>query len=254
MSNKYGDIESQNAFENKTKIEEEENDTYIKMNPRMGLIRKVYGILCCQLILTVLMCLPSMYSPFYFAFMMSTPGLAVLICAIVLTIVIAIMLFCCVGFARQVPMNYVLLLIFTICEAYLVSYCCATTSPKIVLMAAILTLAITVSLTIYAMTTKIDFSYMGGMMFVFGFVLLFSGMFMLFTDNPILHVVYASIGVCFYGLYLIYDTQTLLNNKRKYGAKLDVDEYVLGAIQIYMDVVLLFVYVLELFSNLNELF
>ena len=243
---KYQDIESQD-FNTGAKIEN--NGTYAIMNPRQGLIRKVYGILCCQLLLTVLICLLPMYSASFFAFMLSNAGMALLICAFVMTIVVAIMLFCCFGFARQVPINYVLLTIFTMCEAYMVSYCCAATSPRTVFMAAILTLGITISLTIYAMTTKTDFTYMGGMLFVFAMVFFLAGIFMLFTDNPILHVVYAAIGVCLYGLYLIYDTQKIVGGEGK-RSQLDLDDYVIGAIQIYLDIVLIFVFVLDILNRL----
>jgi len=37
-------------------------------------------------------------------------------------IVIMCCLMCCKNMARQVPMNYLLLFTFTLCEAYLVSY------------------------------------------------------------------------------------------------------------------------------------
>lgn len=247
MNNKYQDIESQDTFNENPKIDS--NDTFSKMNPRIGFVRKVYGILSCQLLLTVLICLIPMYSNSFKNFMISNSGLALLIIAIVMTFVITILLFCCFGFARRVPINYILLTLFTLCEAYLISYCCAASDPKIVFMAAVLTMGITVSLTIYAMTTKEDFTYMGGMLFVFGMIFLLGGVFMIFSDNPILHVVYAAIGVCFYGLYLIYDTQKILGGVGK-RSQLSVDDYILGAIQIYLDVILIFVYVLEILNRL----
>ena len=252
--NKYEDIESQETFafaHNDSQAQVDKLDTYSSLNPRIGFIRKVYGILCFQLLLTILLCLAAMYSPSYFEFMLSGAGLALMICAIVLTIVITILLFCCFGYARKVPTNYILLTIFTICEGYLVSYSCAATDPKIVFMAAIMTLGITVSLTIYAMTTKSDFTYMGGCLFVFGMVFCLVGIFMLFTANPYLHVIYAAIGVCFYGLYLIYDTQLIMGNKRH---ELSNDDYILGAIIIYLDIILIFLYLLELLDNLKAIF
>lgn len=241
---KYQDVESQDPFEGDFKGNS-------PLNPRMGFIRKVYGILCCQLLATVFLCLIAMYSETYVSFMVSTAGLALLICAIVLTLVIAIMLFCCIENARNVPINYILLSVFTICEGYIVSYSCAAASKEIVFMAAVMTLGITIGLTIYAMTTKEDFTYCGGMLFIFGFIFAIACIFMIFTSNPVLHVIFAAIGVCFYGIYLIYDTQLIMGNKKH---KLSVDDYILGAIIIYLDIILIFLYLLKLLENLKSLF
>ncbi len=41
--------------------------------------------------------------------------------------------------ARSVPLNYIVLFIFTISEAYIVGYACAASNPNTVLMAAVTT-------------------------------------------------------------------------------------------------------------------
>ena len=84
----------------------------------------------------------------------------------VMTIVICIVLLCYRNAARKVPMNYFLLFCFTFCESYLLSAVCAFTNPKVVLMAAVLTFAITGSLTFYACTTKTDFTMFGGFFYI----------------------------------------------------------------------------------------
>ena len=242
--NKYEDIESQQAFQDENRLQS------TLLNPRIGFIRKVYGILCCQLLATVLLCLLAMNSVSYFNFMISSAGLALMIVAAILTIILTIMLFCCINFARSVPTNYILLGVFTICEAYIVSYSCAMTDPKIVFMAAVMTLGITVALTLYAMTTKQDFTFMGGTLFVFGMVFFIVGIFLLFTDNPVLHVIYSGIGVFLFGIYLIYDTQLVMGNKRH---ELSVDDYIIGALILYIDIIMIFVYVLDFLQNVQRM-
>ena len=44
---------------------------------------------------------------------------------------------------------------FTICFGYIVSAVCAKYEPKIVLLAALMTMSITVALTLYAFFTKV---------------------------------------------------------------------------------------------------
>lgn len=241
--NKYQDIESQDTFH------EFKNEKFTQ-NLRIDFIRKVYGILIFQLLITVILCVFAMYNKSYYLFMVSNAGIALMICAAVLTIVIIIMLFCCIQNARKVPINYILLSIFTICEGYMVSYCCASTSPQIVLMAAIMTLSIVVALTIYAMITKEDFTYFWGILFIFGMIMLVSGIFLIFTSNPILHIIYSAVGVCFYGIYLIYDTQLIMGNKKH---SLSVDDYILGAILIYLDIIMIFLYLIKLLDALRNI-
>jgi len=68
-----------------------------------------------------------------------------------------------------------------------------------------MTLGITAALTVYALTTKTDFTMMGASLFIFGFALLLFGIILCFFDSPVLHIVYCTIGVIFYGFYLVYD-------------------------------------------------
>ena len=90
----------------------------------------------------------------------------------------------------------------------MVSFACSSVNdPLIVMIAAGMTLGITRALTVYALTTKSDFTMMGGAFFIFGIGLLLFGLFgsLFFNRCPILHIFYCLIGVIFYGLYLVYD-------------------------------------------------
>ena len=55
----------------------------------------------------------------------------------------------------------------------MVSFACSNVNdPLIVMIAAGMTLGITLALTVYALTTKSDFTMMGGAFFIFGIGLL----------------------------------------------------------------------------------
>ena len=62
------------------------------------------------------------------------------------------------GIANRIPVNIILLGIFTISKAYLVSTTSSYFSADKVLFAGIATLAATLFLTAYAIATKTDFS------------------------------------------------------------------------------------------------
>lgn len=51
------------------------------------------------------------------------------------------------------------------------------------------------------------------------------------------------LGVLIFGLYLIFDTQLILGKGRH---KLSIDDYVLGALILYIDIIMIFIYILSL--------
>lgn len=243
------DLESQESKTFNTATLSKQELLQVNISPRLGFIRKVYGILTFQLILTVLLCILAMFSRKYYGFMQSSAGIAFLILAIIFSLVISIMLVCCKSMARSVPTNYILLTAFTFCEGYIVSYSCAAVDAKIVFMAAVMTLGITVALTVYAMTTSTDFTMCGGTLCVCVMTMLLIGIFMMFTSNPFLHVLYSGLGVILYGIYLIFDTQLIVGDKKH---ELSLDDYVLGALFLYLDIILLFLSLLDLLNSLKN--
>lgn len=85
---------------------------------RSGFIRKVYGILSLQILITAVFIIWSMNSTAYKEFLVRNIGLLVI--SAIGTIVIILVLACCQSTARKVPLNYILLFTFTILESYLV--------------------------------------------------------------------------------------------------------------------------------------
>ena len=120
--------------------------------------------------------------------------------------IISYALFCYRSIARSVPTNYILLSIYTLGEAYLLSYVVIAANPQHVLIAFLLTSGLTITLTIYACTTKNDFTFMGGFLFVCAFALLAFGILALTFHSPILTKVYCALGVLLTGVYIIFDT------------------------------------------------
>lgn len=86
---------------------------------RMGFIRKVYGILSVQLLLTTFFVILGCSSTAYQSFLENNTWL--IISSMILNIVSICMLFCCLSNARKVPNNYILCGIFTLTESIMVS-------------------------------------------------------------------------------------------------------------------------------------
>ena len=243
----YSNPNDYNLNQNLYGEKEEEIKNEIEVNIRLGFIRKVYGILTFQLLFTSFFSLWCMSSDSLKKFLLENRGLFYLI--FFLEIVLSFTIICCKGITRSVPINYILLMIFTFAESYIVGFICAFTDPKIVFMAACMTFVIVVSLTIYAITTKIDITMKGSVIFLLSASLLCLIFFNIFFRFKLLHVIICCFAVFLFGLYIVYDTQLILGNKREI---IQVDDYILGSYLIYTDIIGLFLYLLSLLNTISS--
>ena len=78
-----------------------------------------------------------------------------------MAVIIEFMLICCPSNARKVPMNYILLAVFTLLESFAFSFICSGYDASSCIAAAAMTAAVTVALTLYAACTKKDFTVCG---------------------------------------------------------------------------------------------
>jgi FtsH-binding integral membrane protein len=109
-----------------------------------------------------------------------------------------------------------------------------------------MTAAMVISLTIYAFTTKADFTIMGGMFFILGASMLMLAIFCLFVRFYWLHMLYCCLGVILFGLYLVFDTQLIMGGKRY---QLEIDDYILGALILYTDIITIFLYLIQILGG-----
>ena len=127
---------------------------------KAGFIRKVYGILVMQLLLTVMGSSFFMFHAPTRYWVLSSPGM--LMTASFAPFGFLMALFC---YKDKHPLNMALLGGFTLCMAYTVGVVCAMYYENhlglVVLQALILTAAVFVSLTSYVFVTGKDFSFLG---------------------------------------------------------------------------------------------
>ena len=77
-------------------------------------------------------------------------------------------------------------------------------------------------------------------------VLIMFGIITIFWRNPIVQLIYACMGALIFSIYLIYDTQLVIG-KGQFSYSLD-DAY-LAAIQLYLDVINLFLFILQILGG-----
>lgn len=146
------------------------------------------------------------------------------------------------------PTNMYLLTAFTLVEAYTIGVVCASYAQNgaggIVLKAAILTLIVFVSLTAFTFQSKIDFSFLGGALYscLIAFVCWsFMGMLFGFQGG----FFFSLFGAVLFSLFILYDTHMILN-------RLGPDDYVLASIELYLDIINLFLFILDMLSRDNN--
>jgi FtsH-binding integral membrane protein len=113
-----------------------------------------------------------------------------------------------------------------------------------VLMAVGLCAAVCFGLTMFAFQTKWDFTVMGGALFVALIILIIFGIVAIFIPGKTMTLIYASLGALLFSLYLIYDTQLMMGGKHKYS--ISPEEYIFAALNLYLDIVNIFLYILTI--------
>ena len=167
--------------------------------------------------------------------------------AFIIVIVTEIAILCCRSVARKVPTNYVILALFTVSFSFLVGLITVPFDADTVIQAGGATALTTLALTAYAMTTDDDHTIMGGMMFILAAaVTMIILSFALFSPETLYSPFLIGLLVIFYGLFLVYDTQ-LIAGKGEY--KLSIDDYIIGALIIYLDIIMIFIQLLKLFGR-----
>ena len=219
----------------------------INFNVRQGFIVKTYGILLSQLALSTIFISLTFIDKVRDLLVFDTAAhplfLVFFIVFMIVTIVVFVMFICCRETARKVPTNYILLFSYTICMSFFLAIVCAESKPKYVIGALFLTCGATVGLTIYAARTKTDFTYLGGFLFACVLILIISAGLWFWIDY---YAFYCAFGVLIYSLYLIYDTQLILG---KFGLEYNIDDYCWAALNLYIDIVYLFIKILELLNK-----
>ena len=228
---------------------EEQEDVSYDYIIRKGFIIKTYGILLSQLAITCIFIsltfIPAI-KDYVKDDLIKDPIITLFfVVFLIVTIAVLIIFSCFRDTARTVPYNYILLFSFTLCMSFYCFLLCSFFDTAEVISAAFLTFAATVGLTIYAARTKTDFTYCGAFLFAFALILIFSAGLFFWVGYGI---VYLFLGVCLYSLYMIYDTQLILG---EFGLKYNIDDYCLAALNLYLDIIYMFIKILEIISSMK---
>eukprot|EP00330_Aristerostoma_sp_ATCC50986_P004050 CAMPEP_0114589704 /NCGR_PEP_ID=MMETSP0125-20121206/12099_1 /TAXON_ID=485358 ORGANISM="Aristerostoma sp., Strain ATCC 50986" /NCGR_SAMPLE_ID=MMETSP0125 /ASSEMBLY_ACC=CAM_ASM_000245 /LENGTH=246 /DNA_ID=CAMNT_0001786751 /DNA_START=73 /DNA_END=813 /DNA_ORIENTATION=+ len=216
----------------------------IQSTLRVNFIRKVFAIVAAQLTMTFLFCMASMTSPAFASFQRSSPGLLGL--SAIATIILMLVLTFSTTMSRTVPTNYILLAAFTLCESYTVSFITSVYDPATVTLALFLTAVVVIGLALYAFTSKTEVGYFRGLILNITLAMLGMGLISffsrLFVGIALFHKLIFACSAALAGLYLIYDIKMIVGQGRR---KIDLDDYIKGALFLYLDIIRIFLKILE---------
>ena len=202
-------------------------------------ILKVYTLLSIQLLITWTMSFAFYMSNTLTQFVLHTPSL--LITSVIFTFILLFLSFC---YGTTHPYNYLILFAFTICESYLVAYVCLFYQPTSILLAWGLTASIFIFLTLYVLITKSNFDFLHAGLYSCLWILIIGGFVqtIFLPNDQLVNTLLAVLGAITACGYILYDTSLMLR-------KLTPDDFVFACLNLYLDIIMLFLRLLELFGK-----
>lgn len=221
----------------------------VDISIRHGFILKVFGIVAVQLLITLatvglfmlVPALPKLFFNFPTLYFVTLGIYFACFCALV----------CNPTLARTVPTNYICLLCFTLATSIIVGMVTSLYPPQIVFGAVVMTVIIVLALAAFAVQTKYDFTSFAPYVFILFISMSLAGIVItllvsVYSVDTAMSI-YAAIGVVIFSLFLVFDIQMIIGGRHKY--QFGVDDYVYAALNIYLDIINLFLEVLRLLGG-----
>lgn len=228
------------------------DDTFHEMqfsdtSVRHGFIKKVYGILTCQLLVTLAIMAPFALSDGMKSFAANNSALFFVCMIVGFACIIAIS--CCENVRRSYPTNLIVLGVFTVAEGGMLGLIAASVQFQELVLAVGITFVLVLALSVFALQTRWDFTGAAPYMIVVLLGLMIFGFVAMFTSSSVVHTLYAAIGAIVFGCYLVLDTQLMMGGKHKYA--ISPEEYIFATLALYLDIINMFLFILQLISSRN---
>lgn len=223
----------------------------------IGFVRKVFALIGTQIMLTVAVVAYVMTHEDVGDYLLENP--IILAPAVVLFLVTALLPVCCKGTGRKVPLNYIILYTFvrtkqTLSAAVVLAYPCLEVDSDLVVAAGILTFVVSAALIasvfiVLPTQCAVNFQISTSVIYMlFATSVTWFLISALVPGSSWLSTGLCALGALLFGVYIVVDTAMIVGGS-KYG--LGNDDYVFAAILIYLDLMNLFLRILELLAKLK---
>ena len=162
--------------------------------------------------------------------------------ALIVGVILLCTILCCLKNARIVPRNYILLSLFTICWTYMIAGFTQWFDPEDVLTAIATTSAMVFGLTIFACCCNMKLTWLWGIAAAASFAIWPLIIFCWIYPSKLLFNIICFVIVILTSIYIVFDTKMIMK-------KLKLDEYIVGALLLYIDIIQLFMYLLALMGG-----
>ncbi|CAM4590026.1 unnamed protein product [Leuciscus chuanchicus] len=211
---------------------------------RKAFIRKVFSVVTIQLLVTF-----TVVCVFTFSKTVKTAvqaNLWVYLSSYIIFLVVAICLSVCSTFSRTHPWNLLGLSVVTLSLSYMVGTVASFHNTDAVVIALGSTLVISFAIIVFSAQTRLDFTVCNGILLILAVNFLMFGFFCIFFYSRVLQVLYGCLGALLYAVFLAVDCQ-LVMGRQKYS--LNPEEYVFAALIIYLDIIMIFLYILMILGG-----
>lgn len=207
---------------------------------RATLIRRTYSLVFASILVTMGGVAFGLSQPALMQSVMRHPFLSLLVALAPL--------FLAMRARENFPANIGLVFLFALVEGVVISpliWFYGQTQPGVISQAAILTAGTFGVLTAYAFLSRRDFSAWGGFFVTGAWVILGTSLLNLFFRNETASLWIAAMGLFVFSGLLVYDTWRMRN---QYGP----DDYVMAAVNIYLDLLNIFLFLLRLLGGRRD--
>ena len=204
---------------------------------RLGFLRRVYFLLAIQLALTTIISTAFIRHEAIRDFISNHPGLLTLDMVAMFPLLFALMFF-----KDSHPINLVLLFSFTLGESVVVGHIVTLYEVHSVITAFALSLSVFFILTMYTLQSTYDFSTWAAGLFTFLWILIIGSIIHIFFPTEIGELMVSLAGAIIFSGFIILDTHMIMH-------KVSPDEYIMATINLYLDMINLFLYILRMMKR-----
>ncbi|XP_069675778.1 protein lifeguard 1-like [Periplaneta americana] len=240
--------QQQESFED----EERFGISFSEKHVRAAFVRKVYTIITLQLLWTTAVCAVFMFIGLP---MFLIQNFFIVYILLGVFFALAMVITCFQTLRRKSPINIILLAAFTIVMSLIVGIMTAFHDVLSVLLALGSTVIVCTIIILFACQTKYDITGCGPLLLVLGIAVMTYCLIVLILNifyryDKILHLVGAGLSTGLFSLYLMYDTQMIMGGRR---IEISPEEHILAALQIYLDIINIFLNLLTIFGITRRL-
>jgi hypothetical protein len=211
---------------------------------RKKFVRKTLFTFSLSLFTTLGFCIGFKNIPTIDTFVKSEVGEALYILSVSTTFLTMFVCLCCEDLLRKTPSKYIIYSLFVLAVSYSLGISSLYIKGDVLYISIIITTGTTISLILYSFIATTDFTEYYTYLVAIFMCLIFIGIVNIFFNNTIIQVIISGGGTLVFACFIVFDMQMILGQKHiKY--KYSIDDFILAAMSLYLDVINMFLYIIQ---------